>query len=581
MNVRDWQAVQAQGAAGTLMRLGHRRLSFLRGADARRRPDLQRVVSREWKIDAVSCGSLGEAVQVLPAGGQSGRSLRASRPTLLIVDDQPGNVQALYHALKQDYQLLVATNGFQAIELCRSAKPDMVLLDVVMPGMDGYAVCKRLKADDTTCRIPIIFITGSTTTWDESQCLEAGAVDFISKPVNPSVLQSRVRTHLTLKHQADRLRHSSEELANAQRLGKVGSWHWDLLADQFDMSQQLRSMLDVEQLSGSLQIQRARAQFASVSWWRGLRALARAKAGESTENIELDHCRSDGTMGHLLCNMEAMTSAAGEVIAVSCTLLDITDRMRVEQLRIEKEAAELASEHKDRFLSSMSHELRTPLNAVLGFAQLLSFEPSIQSNRGLQSKVGHILHAGNHLLSMVAEILDLACIDAGKIALTMTSVDAVQAMRDALEMTAPEAQSRNLWVGPTFGEGAHWVQADQRRLHQILLNLLSNAIKYNRHGGEIRLSVRSMAREVQFAISDTGKGLSSEQVRHLFEPFNRLGSENSSTQGTGIGLVLCRHLAEAMGGRIEVSSVPGAGSTFTLCLPQWLPPDIRLSNENA
>ena len=579
MTVRYWQDDHAQASRRAPMRWGHRRFSFLEGAGTRRRPGLRRFDSHELTIDAVSSEVFGEAVPNLSVEGHSGKRPGISRPTLLIVDDQPINIHALYHALKQSYQLLVATNGLQAIELCRAANPDMVLLDVVMPGMDGYAVCKRLKSDEATCRIPIIFITANATAGDESQCLEAGAVDFISKPVNPAVLQSRVRTQLSLKHQADRLRQSSEELGNAQRLGKVGSWHWDLLAGRFDMSEQLRGMLNVKYLSANQEVQGARVQFEGVSWWRGLKAVARARAGESTDNIELAYRRSDGALGYLLCNVEAMTNNAREVIAVRGTVLDITDRMRAEQLRIEKDAAERVNEHKNRFLSSVSHELRTPLNAVLGFAQLLRFEPSIQSDRGLQRKVEHILDAGHHLLSMVAEILDLASIDAGKIALAMTSIDAIQAMQNALEMVAPEAQLRNLRVSLKFSQETCWVHADQRRLRQILLNLLSNAIKYNRHGGEIQVHVSCTAEQVQFAVSDTGAGLSAEQVSHLFEPFNRLGAENSSTQGTGIGLVLCRHLAQAMAGRIDVSSVPGMGSTFTLCLRKSAPPALH-SNED-
>lgn len=521
MTVRGWQDDQAQASRRGPMRWGHRRFSLLEGAGTRRMPGPRRFDSHELTIEAVSSEVFGEAVSHLSVEGHSGKGAGISRPTLLIVDDQPINIHALYNALKQSYQPLVATNGLQAIEPCRAANPDMVLLDVVMPAMDGYAVCKR------------------------------------------------------------RLRQSSEELGNAQRIGKVGSWHWDLLAGRFEMAAQLGRMLNVKHLSASQELQGARAQFEGVSWWRGLKAVARAKAGESTGNIELAYRRTDGALGYLLCNVEAMKNNAREAIAVRATVLDITDRMRVEQLRIEKDAAERVNEHKNRFLSSVSHELRTPLNAVLGFAQLLSFEPSIQGDRGVQSKVKYILDAGHHLLSMVAEILDLASVDAGKIALAVTSIDAVQAMRNALEMVAPEAQLKNVRVSMQFGQESCWVHADQRRLRQILLNLLSNAIQYNRHGGEIQVHVSCTAEQVQFAVSDTGAGLSAEQVSHLFEPFNRLGAENSSTQGTGIGLVLCRHLAQAMEGRIDVSSVPGMGSTFTLCLRKSAPPDIHLHDEKT
>lgn len=572
MTVHDWQAVRTQGGARAVMRFGGRQV--FQYSKAMRMPGFAS------QGDAVFSGGIGHTAAELVGPNQSGALHRGSRPTLLIVDDQPLNIHALSRALKQDYQLLVATDGMQAVELCRSANPDLVLLDVVMPGMDGYAVCQRLKSDETTRRIPIIFITASAAAGDESRCLEAGAVDFISKPVNPAVLQSRVRTHLTLKQQSDRLRQAGDELASAQRLGKVGSWHWDLLTGRLEMSEQLRSMLEIQNLSDDLAIQRVRTRLLNGSWWRSCKAVASAKLGRSSENVELQYHRPDGTTGHLLCNMEAMANKVGEVTAVRCTVLDVTDRARGEQLRIEKEAAELASEHKTQFLSSMSHELRTPLNAVLGFAQLLSFEPPIQHDRSLQTKVDHIMNAGNHLLSMVADILDLASINAGKVVLSTTSVEAVQVVRDVLAMTAPESQSRNLRVTTRMTQEQQWVQADHRRLRQVLLNLISNAIKYNRHGGEIHVDVWSTVDEVRFDVSDTGQGLSDDQVNHLFEPFNRLGAERSSTQGTGIGLVLCQSLAQAMGGRIVVKSAPGSGSTFMLCLRKPAP-DPRLADQDV
>ncbi|WP_043113695.1 diguanylate cyclase [Solimonas soli] len=128
------------------------------------------------------------------------------RPCLLVVDDQPTNIRVLYEIFGADHEVLMATGGAQAVELCRRAAPDLVLLDVAMPDLDGYEVCRRLKADPLTREIPVIFVTGSDTAEDETRGLEAGAVDFISKPVNPAVVRARVRTHLTLKSQADQLR---------------------------------------------------------------------------------------------------------------------------------------------------------------------------------------------------------------------------------------------------------------------------------------------------------------------------------------------------------------------------------------
>lgn len=129
-----------------------------------------------------------------------------SRPRLLVVDDQAVNIQALYHVFAEDHQVFVATHGEQAIKLCREKQPDLVLLDIVMPDMDGYEVCAALKADKDTCDIPIIFVTGETDEDAETRGLDAGAVDFITKPINPRVVRARARTHITLKRQSDHLR---------------------------------------------------------------------------------------------------------------------------------------------------------------------------------------------------------------------------------------------------------------------------------------------------------------------------------------------------------------------------------------
>ncbi len=130
----------------------------------------------------------------------------ARRPRLLIVDDQPVNVQALYQMFSADHQVLMATSGEQALDLCATRQPDLVLLDVVMPGMDGYEVCRRLKAHQTTCDIPVVFVTSHNDEEAETRGLDAGAVDFISKPINPAIVRARVKTHLTLKAQSDLLR---------------------------------------------------------------------------------------------------------------------------------------------------------------------------------------------------------------------------------------------------------------------------------------------------------------------------------------------------------------------------------------
>jgi len=237
----------------------------------------------------------------------------------------------------------------------------------------------------------------------------------------------------------------------------------------------------------------------------------------------------------------------------------------------EREAAESANRAKGEFLSRMSHELRTPLNSVLGFAQLLAADPSTPLSGTQLERVRLIEKAGWHLRDMIDEVLDLARIEAGALKLELAPVDLAQLLEECRSLLATEAAQRQVVIGPPetlpAGGPPAIVLADPTRLRQILLNLIGNAVKYNRDGGSVGLRIAGRGKgEFAVSIEDTGPGLSSGEIERLFVPFDRIGREKTSP-GTGIGLVISRHLAESMGGRLEVHSEPQRGSTFTLVVP--------------
>ncbi|MDE2370967.1 MAG: CHASE domain-containing protein [Burkholderiales bacterium] len=250
---------------------------------------------------------------------------------------------------------------------------------------------------------------------------------------------------------------------------------------------------------------------------------------------------------------------------------DITERLRLEASERALHRAEAANLAKSEFLSRMSHELRTPLNAMMGFAQLLGMdrEPGLAAHQ--RDWVDQVQRAGWHLLELINETLDLARIESGSVQLTLAPVALAPLVAACRELVGAAAQARGITVSTAFDDDAGAAVADATRLQQVLTNLLSNGVKYNRDGGQLAVTSHRIARAegdlIEIAVSDSGLGMTESQLASLFQPYNRLGREASGIEGTGIGLVISRRLAELMGGTLEAASEAGVGSVFTLCLP--------------
>ncbi|MGH2373977.1 MAG: ATP-binding protein, partial [bacterium] len=251
----------------------------------------------------------------------------------------------------------------------------------------------------------------------------------------------------------------------------------------------------------------------------------------------------------------------GKVVGSVTVTTDLTERKRADEMRLAKEAAEEANRAKGEFLSRMSHELRTPLNAILGFAQLLEMDQLMPAQR---ESVEHILHGGRHLLELINEVLDISRIEEGRLRISLEPVSVREVVDDSLRLIAPLATEGGIHVEGNLNEAEdRHVQADRQRLRQVLLNLLANAVKYNRKGGTVEVTYQEiLAGRLRIKVSDTGPGIAHDSVERLFTPFERLGANQASVEGTGLGLALSKRLAEAMGGRIGVESTIGEGSTF-------------------
>jgi signal transduction histidine kinase len=228
---------------------------------------------------------------------------------------------------------------------------------------------------------------------------------------------------------------------------------------------------------------------------------------------------------------------------------------------------EVASQHKSEFLANMSHELRTPLNAIIGFSEVLSERMFGELNEKQEEYLKDIHASGTHLLSLINDILDLSKIEAGRMELELSDFDLPAAIDNALMLVRERAGRRSIALHTKIDNRLGQIQADERKVRQVVLNLLSNAIKFTPEAGRIEVGAVPKDGFVEISVSDTGVGIAPEDQEAVFEEFRQVGTADKKVEGTGLGLTLCRKFVELHGGRIWVKSQLGAGSTFTFTIP--------------
>ena len=417
-------------------------------------------------------------------------------------------------------------------------------------------------------------LAGETARYEVQRRRRDGAVldlqvTFVPWRVDGGIVgMTSTTVDITERKRAERARERTlADLEDAQLIARVGSWSWDPHSEQVSWSAQMYAIFGRDPATGPPSIAEFVAYAHPDDRERVADAYGQARAGQAAFELECRIVTSAGFQRIVQILAHEDPARRGGYLG---TVQDVTGQRRAERERLEllraSERAESANRAKSEFLARMSHELRTPLNAIIGFSQVLQLE---RLDPRQSEDVGHILTAGNHLLALVNEVLDLARIESGQMTISPEPVALADAVHDALALLAPMARERHVSLGidPDGLADDGYVYADRNRFKQVLLNVLSNAIKYNRPGGQVDVSFQlTEGGRVRTMIADTGIGIAPEHLDKLFEPFERLGAEQTDVGGTGLGLALSKGLIEATGGTIEVQSTVGVGTTFVIDL---------------
>ena len=385
-------------------------------------------------------------------------------------------------------------------------------------------------------------------------------------------LASEVSGHHVSSADLEVLRQAERRWRRALEVAGHGVWDWDMATGALHLSPGFARIIGlpadtpVEQLRWLDWVRdddRQAARDAVVAHLRG-------------ETLEIAHecriVRPDRSPGWVMIRAQVVQrDSDGRALRLLGTLSDTTQRRRAEQLQLDKQAAEMAARSKARFLSRMSHEMRTPLNAVIGFAGLMT-DPQVNTDPArVHEYAEHVGSAGRQLLELVDDVLDLQRAEEGRLSLQVSDVAVRSLVPVVFNRARDMALARSVLLVDAIA-GNPIVRADTTRLLQVLSSLVTNGIKFNRPTGTVRIGTEPATDDCwAVTVEDSGSGLSEAEVQRLFQPFERLGRETSSIEGSGLGLMVARALAQSMGGSLTLSSRPGAGTRAVVELPRAQP----------
>ena len=389
-----------------------------------------------------------------------------------------------------------------------------------------------------------------------------------------------VLTDITQRKQAEyALKQSQMNLVRAHSIARLGNFRYNIMTRETFWSRELCRIAGLEDKERRLTPDERARMIHSDDLPKVYDAVQNALHGRRDAALDVRLIRPDGTMRYLHEQFEVTYDENNEAVEIFGTIQDITERKEIEEeLRKAKNAAEVANQAKSKFLANMSHELRTPLNVIIGFAQLMS--NGLNLNQEQREYLDIINRSGEHLLTLINQVLDLSKIEAGKTTLNETDFDLLRLLDDVVDLFRLRAEEKGLQLlfecSPDI---PRYVRTDEVKLRQVLINLLSNALKFTAEGGIVvrignvkrenadREELGSQISQLQFEIKDTGSGIAPEEQEFLFEAFTQTDTGRQAQEGTGLGLTICRKFVQLMGGDLTLHSEVGQGTIFIMTLP--------------
>ncbi|WP_009631062.1 ATP-binding protein [Synechocystis sp. PCC 7509] len=520
---------------------------------------------------------------------------------ILLVDDHPENLLALEAILdKLGENLVRANSGEQALRCLLNQDFAVILLDVQMPGIDGFETATLIRQREKTRHTPIIFLTAfSKSDAFVSQGYATGAVDYLLKPIQPEILVSKVTVFVELfrktaeiKRQAAKLEVANIELRESEQRFRclsasspVGIFLVDIAGNCTYTNPRCQAICG-SKIEGNFRanllqlVHLADRETLTADWFSWLENEISQEFRLYLPQLELEaatrwvHLRSSPMFEE------------GKIIGYVGTIEDISDQKLVEAERTElvraqaaRQEAEAANQMKDEFLATLSHELRTPLNSILGWARLLSTRnfDEVTTKRALET----IERNAKMQAQLIEDILDVSRIIRGKLRLIFQPIKLDQAIASAIDTVRLSAEAKNIVMETVVINSANLplvVSGDCDRLQQVIWNLLTNAIKFTDSGGLIEVKLLKIDDYAEIQIRDTGIGIAPDFLPYIFERFRQADSTISRAYGgLGLGLAIVRHLVEQHGGNVAAdSNGEGKGATFSIKLPL-----VQVNQENV